>query len=189
MSAYVGKDLSLDAVTTDYLELSRVPMLSGSPEDVVLASYVTFGGDAEGQLVILFRPDTAEKLAKYLVPEVFQTIKPHELPDLLDSLVIEVANVVGSSVLNKVADEGHMKILPTPPVLQRDMSGAILGSAMSYSGAAGNAVYVAYIKFSLGDGKAFFEVVFLPRLGGSNDGLWVTKKLNAEHGRGRPSGD
>lgn len=150
-------------------------MLSGSPEQVVLSSYVTFSGDAEGQLMILFRPDSAEKLAQYLVPDTFAALRPEEIPALLDSLMIEVANVVGSSVLNKVADGGGMRLLPTPPVMIRDMSGAILGSAMSYAGSYGNEVYVAYIKFSLGDGKASFEVIFLPRLSGSKTGLWETK--------------
>ena len=46
---------------------------------------------------------------------------------------------------------------------------------MSYSGTVGNQVYVAYIKFSLGDGKASFEVVFLPKPSARKNGLWVTK--------------
>lgn len=175
LSAFTGRHLRLDAVTTDFIELSKVPLLSGPPEEVVLSSYVTFKGDAEGQIMILFRPDSAEKLAQYLVPEVFRSLKPEEIPALLDSLMCEVANVVGSSVLNKVADGGGMKLVPTPPIMLREMSGAILGSAMAYSGAVGNSVYVAYIKFSLGDGNATFEVVFLPKSIGSKNGLWVTK--------------
>ena len=174
LSVFTGKD-RLDAVTTDYVELSKVPLLSGSPEDVVLSSYVTFSGDAEGQLMILFRPDSAQKLADCLVPELFRSLSQEEIPSLLDSLMVEVANIVGSSVLNKVADCGGMRLVPTPPVMVRDMSGAILGSAMSYSGTVGNQVYVAYIKFSLGDGKASFEVVFLPKPSARKNGLWVTK--------------
>jgi chemotaxis protein CheY-P-specific phosphatase CheC len=175
LSVFTGKELRLDAVTTDYVELSKVPLLSGSPEDVVLSSYVTFSGDAEGQLMILFRPDSAQKLADCLVPELFRSLSQEEIPSLLDSLMVEVANIVGSSVLNKVADRGGMRLVPTPPVMVRDMSGAILGSAMSYSGTVGNQVYVAYIKFSLGDGKASFEVVFLPKPSARKNGLWVTK--------------
>ena len=86
LSVFTGKELRLDAVTTDYVELSKVPLLSGSPEDVVLSSYVTFSGDAEGQLMILFRPDSAQKLADYLVPELFRSLSPDEIPSLLDSL-------------------------------------------------------------------------------------------------------
>jgi chemotaxis protein CheY-P-specific phosphatase CheC len=169
LSAYTGRPLRLDAVQTDYVELSRVPLLSGPPEEVVLSSYVTFSGDVEGQLMILFRPDSAEKLAQVLAPRERESLPGEEVPAFMDSLIGEVANVVGSSVLNRVADGFGIKILPVPPVMIREMAGAILGSAMSYAGLDGDATYVAYMKVTLQEEQASFEVVFLPRLGSSKD--------------------
>lgn len=175
LSAFTGRPLRLQAVQTDYVELTAVPLLSGPPEEVVLSSYVTFAGDVEGQLLILFRPDSAEKLAGVLAPHILESVPDHEIPALMDSLVGEVANIVGSSVLNKVADGFDIKILPIPPVMIREMAGAVLGSAMSYAGSDGDATYVAYMKVTLDEEQASFDIVFLPRLGSSKDGFWNTE--------------
>jgi len=166
LSAYTGRPLRLAAVRSDYVELNKVPLLSGPPEEVVLSSYVTFGGDVEGQILMLFRPESAEKLAGLLAPHVFGPISGQRSPDLLESLIGEIANVVGSAVLNKVADGFEIKILPIPPVIIREMAGAVLSSATAYAGLDGDSTYVAYMKATLDEEQASFEIVFLPRMGG-----------------------
>ena len=165
LSAYTGRPLRLAAVGSDFIELSKVSFLSGPPEEVALSSYVTFRGDIEGQLLILFRPDSAEKLASLLAPYDFGPLSGQRSPDLLDSLLGEIANVVGSAVLNKVADGFGIKILPTPPVMIREMAGAVLGSATAHAGLDGDSTYVAYMKVTLDEEEASFEIVFLPMMG------------------------
>ncbi len=147
----------------DFKDLRDVPMLAGDPEAPVLASYVSFEGDAEGQLMMLFRPDSAERMAGFLLPEVFTGLRPEEVPPLLESLLLEIANVVGSSLINAVADGAGILISPTPPLLVRDMAGAILGSALSYSGVS-DSVYIVHITYSLLGGRATFEIIFLPKV-------------------------
>jgi chemotaxis protein CheY-P-specific phosphatase CheC len=168
LSAFTGRDLELGSVDMAFVDLRTVPLLSGDPESVVLASYVSFRGDAEGQLMMLFRPDTAEKVAAFLTPEVFQDLRQEEIPQLLESLLPEVANVVGSSLLNAIADGAGFKLVPTPPIMVRDMAGAVLGSAMTYTGVS-DTVYVVHIKFTLSGGKATFEIVFLPKVSSDLD--------------------
>ncbi len=146
-----------------FVYLRDVPLLAGDPEAPVLASYSSFRGEAEGQLLMLFRPDTAERLVTLLAPEVFTGLTEEEIPSLMDSLVLEVANVVGSSLINAVADGAGILISPSPPELVRDMAGAVLGSALSYSGLL-DAVYVVHIKYSLSLSEAVFEIIFLPRV-------------------------
>lgn len=164
LSAYTGRPLRLVAVRSDFVELSKVPLLSGSPEDVVLSSYVTFSGDVEGQLLILFRPESAEKLANLMAPHVFGPLADQRSPALIESLIGEIANIVGSAVLNKVADGFGIKIVPVPPVIIREMAGAVLSSAMAYAGLDGDSTYVAYMKATLDKEQASFEIVFLPRV-------------------------
>jgi len=118
--------------------------------------------------MMLFRPDTAEELGAFLAPGLFAGIPQDEALPLLGSLLSEVANVVGSSVLNAVADGAGLKISPTPPVMVRDMAGAVLGSAMAYAGAS-EAVYVVHIKFTLSSGGASFEIVLLPKVSSELD--------------------
>jgi chemotaxis protein CheY-P-specific phosphatase CheC len=163
LSTFTGKDLRLDGVDMAFMDLRDVPLLAGHPETPVLASYSSFEGAVEGQLMMLFRPDTAERLATFLAPEVFEGLEPGEIPVLMDSLILEVANVVGSALINSVADGADISISPTPPVLVRDMAGAVLGSALSYAGLS-DAVYVVHIQYSLSLGKAMFEIIFLPRV-------------------------
>lgn len=163
LSSFTGKDLELGAADMDFMDLREIPFLAGDPETPVLASYSSFEGAAEGQLLMLFRPDSAERLATFLAPEVFEGLREDEVPSLMDSLILEVANVVGSSLINAVADGAGIGISPTPPVLVRDMAGAVLGSALSYSGLL-DAVYVIHIKYSLSFGRAMFEIIFLPKV-------------------------
>ncbi|HHY45481.1 MAG TPA: hypothetical protein GX512_07220 [Firmicutes bacterium] len=165
LSAYTGRPLRLAAVRSDYVELNRVPFLSGPPEQVVLSSYVTFGGDIEGQLLIFFRPESVEKLASLLAPHVFGPLGGQRSAALLDSLIGEIANVVGSAVLNEVADGFNIKIVPVPPVIVREMAGAVISTATAYAGLDGDSAYVAYMKATLDEENASFEIVFLPRMG------------------------
>ena len=150
------------------MDLRVVPLLSGDPEAVVLASYVRFSGDAEGQLMMLFRPDTVQDLGRILSPKVFAGIPGGGTSALVGSFLAEVANIVGSSVLNAVADGAGLKIVPTPPVMVRDMVGAVLSSALAYAGAS-EAVYVVHIKFTLLSGGASFEIVLLPKVSADLD--------------------
>ena len=163
LSSYTGKDLKLGGYKVSLVDLRDVPLLAGDPEAPVLASYSSLDGEFEGQLMMLFRPDSAEGLVEFLLPEVLSGIEPDEMPDLLDSLILEVANVVGSSLINAIADGARTSILPSPPVLVKDMAGAILGSALSYSGLQ-DAIYVVHIQYSLKGGRATFEIVFLPKM-------------------------
>lgn len=163
LSVFTGKDLSLDDFDMSFVDIKTVPLLAGDPESIVLSSYAAFCGDLEGQLMMLFRPDTAERLATFLAPGVFQGIRDDEIPKILDSLILEVANVVGSSLLNAVADGSNLKIVPSPPILVRDMAGAILSSALAYCGE-NDTIYVVHIKYSLAEGRATFEIVLLPKV-------------------------
>ena len=168
LSAFTGRDLELQSIDMAFVDLETVPLLSGDPESVVLSSYVSFRGDSQGQIMMLFRPDKAEEVATFLTPELFKGIPEEEIPPLLDSLLLEVANVVGSSLLNAVADGAGLRLFPTPPVMARDMAGAILGSAMTYTGAS-DAVYVVHIRFTLAGGRASFEIILLPKVSSDLD--------------------
>lgn len=168
LAALTGRNPALDQVDMAFIELKALPLLAGDPELPVLASYVTFGGDAEGQLLILFRPDSIETIADYLPAEALRGLTPDETPSMVESILLEIANVVGSSVLNAVADGSGLRISPTPPVLVRDMAGAILGSALAYTGDR-NTLYVAHIKYTLSGGKASFDIVILPKVSSDLD--------------------
>lgn len=168
LAALIGKDPALDQVDMSFIDLKNLPLLAGDPEAPVLASYVTFAGDVEGQLMILFRPDSVEGMVDYLPPEALLDLRPGEVPEMVESMLLEITNVVGSSVLNSVADAAGLLISPTPPILVRDMAGAILGSALAYTGEK-DTLYVVHIKYSLSHGKAIFEIVILPRVSSDLD--------------------
>jgi chemotaxis protein CheY-P-specific phosphatase CheC len=180
LSTYTGRPLRLAAVRSEYVELCKVSLFSGPPEEVVLSSYVTFKGDVEGQLLILFRPESAERLASLLAPHDFGQLSGRRNPALVDSFIGEVANVVGSAVLNKVADGFGIKILPIPPVMIREMAGAVLSSAMAYAGLDGDSAYVAYMKVTLDEEEASFEIVFLPMMGTWKGTSLETEQSDAE---------
>jgi len=173
LCALTGKDVGLSGKTQGFIGLVDIPMLSGSPEKVVLSSYVSFYGDEEGQMMILFSPDSREKLISIFDPGIVETeptVRQHPSVvddkdfSLLDSTVAELANIIGSSVLNAIADGAGITLRPSPPVLVRDMAGAILESAAVLAPGISDRVYVADAKFTLEGYGGHFEIVFMPRM-------------------------
>lgn len=165
LSVLTGRDLKVDCQSIDCTGVADLPVLSGQFEDIVLSSWVSFRGGMEGQLIILFRPDSARQLVSFLSSVITEGVDSEGHYDIQVSIVSEVANIVGCSFLDAVADRAEMVLRPSPPLLIREMAGAILESAMAVSYFESGRVPAVNVRFSLDGGEAVFEIVLLPGKG------------------------
>lgn len=173
ISNLTGKQVKILYKTGELVKLSGIPILCDSPEKMVLSSYVTFKGDEQGQLMILFSPGADKCLARQIEPGFFHyQADTDESPaawqelsrgELLNSFVAELANIIGSSILNAMADRAGLMIRPSPPVLIYDMVGAILESALALGLSSSRCVYVSDVKLGFEEGDQVFEIVLIPK--------------------------
>ncbi len=153
LAVLTGRELKVDWQITSCADVG-LPMLSLHSDEIVLSSWVSFTGDMAGQLIVLFRPDSASQVISFLAPKVLGSLDFVLNPDLEESIVSEVANIVGCSFLDAIADRAGMIIRPSPPLIIREMAGAILESAAAVSYFDSGMVPVANVRFSL-DGGLF----------------------------------
>lgn len=162
LTVLTGKPVDMESVNSDMVESDSLGWLADYPEDIVLLSYVTFSGGIEGQLMVIFKPDSPKSLINML--EYSRLDCPEEDNEsLIESIVCEVANILGSSVLNAIADGLDVLIKPSPPALIRDMGGAVLASALAIQLQQSDRVYAIDIRLAIGGGTGKFQVVFLSK--------------------------
>lgn len=127
--------------------LAELPTLYGPEEmPVACAAFEVDGGD-RGLLLLLLPLDQAGDVLDTLLGD-FGSPDDEELAD---SVFGELGNVVGSSFLNYVADSMQIRMTMSPPVVSRDMVGALLATVAGASAAwAGSEVPVVHTELTDG---------------------------------------
>jgi chemotaxis protein CheC len=162
LSMLTRKPVDMESVNSHLVESDSLSWLADYPEEVVLISCVTFSGGIEGQLMVVFKPDSPKNLIDML--EYSRHVNTEDdVESLIESIVCEVANILGSSVLNAISDGLDLPIKPSPPVLIRDMGGAVLASALAVQLQQSDKVYAIDIRLAIGGGTGKFQVVFLSK--------------------------
>lgn len=116
-----GLSFQISAPACRLMELEALPELAGNSEQAMVAVYTRLSGDTPGHAIFLFQPPAAKFLADMMVG-------PDESTALQESALCELCNVAGSAVLNMVADAGEIELVPSPPLVVSDMTGAVLQS-------------------------------------------------------------
>ena len=97
-------------------------MIATSPS--VVAVYLGVEGDLHGHILMAYSESMALGLVDMLMGQPEGTTT--ELGELEISALAEAGNVAGSFFLTTIADWSGLTLPPTPPVVIREMCGAIL---------------------------------------------------------------
>lgn len=132
LSAFLG-DRVLKATNASIrtYDLAELPTLYGPEETPVACSAFEVDGGDRGLLLLLLPLEQAEGVLQTLLGDFGS---PDDV-ELADSVFGELGNVVGSSFLNYVADSMAIRITMSPPVVSRDMVGALLATVAGASAA------------------------------------------------------
>lgn len=116
-------EIAVETLTLEpVLDLGR---LAGAPEAEVAGIYVGFAGDLNGHCLLCLDGESAAHLAARLLGEVAAS------PELADSALLEAGNITVSGLVNGLADSGGWRIQVSPPVLARDMLGALVNTVLA----------------------------------------------------------
>ncbi len=143
-SVMIGMRAHLSSQGWRKVGLNDIATVTGGAESMVVAFYVRFQGDILGHAIFIFEPDIADVLADAILGEAGDE-------DIRTSALCELGNVASSCILNEMADSMELTILPTPPMLVRDMAGAILEAIAVSLAASGRQAVVLETNISIND--------------------------------------
>ena len=129
LSQMVGEELSVSGLDVKHFPAKDTITLLGGAEKMVVGTYLTIHGDAEGHLMLIHSPKIAFDLidSQMGLPAGSTT----ELGEMERSVLGEMGNITGSFFLNALADATNLTLTPSPPVVMVDMAGAVLGVALT----------------------------------------------------------
>ncbi len=102
ISDMTGKSFNISVPQIDRVPLEQVVRYLGGPEEVLLAVYTPFHGEAEGHLSFLFPWTDAQELWKMVLGTAPES--PEDVTELEESAVLEVGNILNGSFLNAIGD-------------------------------------------------------------------------------------
>jgi chemotaxis protein CheC len=124
------------------------PVLSISPEDVVVGVYLRVTGDVQGSSLLVFAKETALRLCDSLFKREPGTTR--KLSELDQSALKEVGNIVCGNYLTVLGNKLQVKIVEHPPHFSMDMFGALLGQVVSQFSLSVDQGIAVEIEFSIG---------------------------------------
>lgn len=126
LSEITMRDVAAVAPTVRIVELASLSSIAGDPERAIVAVYLGVQGDARGHMLLAFGDEMAGNLVDMMLDQPEGTTV--EMGELEISALAESGNIAGSSFLTTLAEWAELTLLPTTPVVIREMCGAILGA-------------------------------------------------------------
>jgi chemotaxis protein CheC len=141
LSLMTGHHVTMFSSMVEIVSPERLLLLLDKPEEPVIAAHVAFRGDMHGHMVVMFLPESAEKLTRAVLGE------GRSDSEMASSLIAEIGNVACSCVISAFADSAEIRIVPDPPDLALDMGGALLSCLAGAVSASGEDVLAIKTEF------------------------------------------
>ena len=139
------------------LPIKDVPGIFGEMDASTVGVIIPFHGDVQGNILFLFPDEGAGELTRALFPD-----GGGESRDLVDSALMEIGNILSGVFLTLLSRISGRIILNLPPILARDMAGALLDTTLAEAGAASDRIMVLSSSLKDGSGNRLANVVIIP---------------------------
>ena len=160
---------ALSTMTGDTIMIS-VPMLNvapledavsrvASPEEPIAAVLMHMLGDLTGRTLLVFPQRVAMRLAELMLHRPAGSSK--EMGLLEQSAIKEAGNILSGAYMNALSDFMGMMLLPSPPSLAIDMTGAVLTAAYLQFGSDSDFVFCVESEFQIRDSQEQLRGFFL----------------------------
>ena len=127
LSQMLGEEkINMDVPVATLVPLQDVPDFLGGGEIPVAGVYIQSAGDVNLTVLFVLSLESASKMISNLIPGA-----GGELDEMGVSALIEVGNILTASYLNAISMMTELQLLPSPPQLAVDMSGAIISTVMA----------------------------------------------------------
>lgn len=127
LSQMTGCTIMITVPTINITPLEEVPTQISEAEEPIAAVLMHMMGDLTGRTLLVFPQPTAVRLAELMLR------RPHgssaDFGALEQSAIKEAGNILAGAYMNALSEFMGLMLLPSPPSLVIDMSGAVLTSA------------------------------------------------------------
>jgi chemotaxis protein CheC len=120
----VGQEIGVGTLGFRGVPVGEISQLVGGPETESVGIYLTVSGSASGHIMLMYDPQMAHGFVDMLMGQPPGSTQ--SLGDMEASALGELGNIMGSSFLNALADATGLTLMPSPPIVMRDMAGALL---------------------------------------------------------------
>lgn len=149
LSTMMGREVAVHSLGLRQVSMDEVVRLVGGPEALTVGVYLTVSGSANGHIMLMYEPKIALAFVDMLMGQEIGTTS--DLGEMELSALGEMGNVVGSSFLNALADGANLRLMPSPPVLFRDMAGALIDIIAADVLMTRDEAFIADTTFRIGD--------------------------------------
>jgi len=118
--------IEMDVPVATIVLLQDLPELLGGAETPVAGIYIEGHGDLKLTILFVLSLESSSSLISLLVPG-----SCGGLDEMGMSALLEVGNILTSSYLNALSFMTNLQLLPSPPQIAIDMSGAIISAVMA----------------------------------------------------------
>lgn len=149
LSTMTGQTIMISVPTLNIARLEEVPPQISGPEEPVAAVMMHMLGDLTGRTLLVFPKPTAIRLSELMLrrPEG----SSRDLGELEQSAIREAGNILSGAYMNALSDFMGMMLLPSPPSLAIDMSGAVMTTAYLQFGSDKDFVFCIESEFHMKD--------------------------------------
>lgn len=158
LSQLLGEEkINMDIPVATLVPLQDVPEFLGEDEVPVAGVYIKAAGDVDLTVLFVLSLDSAANLITNLVPGT-----EGGLDQMGISVLIEVGNILTGSYLNAVSLMTGLQLLPSPPQIAVDMSGAIISTVMAENQLVDDEVVLLQTTLSTMESRIDGNILILP---------------------------
>lgn len=122
LSLMIGSTIMITVPRINVARLQEMPPVVAKPDEPVAAVLLEMTGDLSGRTLLVFPKHAAVRLAAHLLHRPASA----DLGPLEESAIKEAGNILSSAYMNALSDFMGMRLLPSPPSLEVDLSTEVL---------------------------------------------------------------
>jgi len=126
ISKWLKNTVTLRVLNVNMTTLEEIGVNMKLNEDIVFASATELIGDIRGHFLFIFKLEDAFKMTDMVLKKPIGTTS--ETDEIVQSVILETCNIVGSSFSNSLVNMLQINLLPSAPSICCDIGGAIMGN-------------------------------------------------------------
>lgn len=148
LSRLLDKPVDMAVPKVSLLPFDEIADRVGGSEQVVIAIFLRFEGEAPGNMFFIIQEQSAKRLLSQLLSLSIEEEDGSVYSEMEMSALCEIGNILAGSYLSSLADFTQLPMEPSVPYVAIDMAGAVLSYGLAQYG-------------EMGDSALLIETMFL----------------------------
>ncbi|WP_297436578.1 chemotaxis protein CheC [uncultured Clostridium sp.] len=122
LSSLLNKSIDMEVPLVRILDIEEV-YKNLNLEEIVIAALIESKGEIQGQILFLFKEDTALDIIKQLTG-----IESRDIDEMGESVICEIGNIISGTYMNAISSFTGLKMITGVPAISYDIAGAVIPS-------------------------------------------------------------